>query len=422
MNDNGPLSLQEMTLDPPKTIKELEKESRLRVQADHAESVPKRDIRPDQPEISRLKNRSKNRLLIVGIIMLSVLIFLAWVGDWAYSHFFRITSPKSTQHIVATDADFGIGQQRRGMGLDDNLPRNDSKPLNPIDIVLPPLRVRKTFLNKSMALEPVSSTTRNRQGQAISRINEQVSDSGKLITSAQSYRPCPAQMVKNANGVLICPKDNDELSGIAAADPLTSKVQRITLDPDLYIPIDTYIPCTLQTRFVSDVGGWISCLISQDVYSQSNHVRLIPAGTRARGVYKTGTLNHGQARMFVMWTELRTPDQLKIPMIDSQVVGQLGEAGIDGWVDTHFWQRFGNALLLSTVQDVAAAASGSAPSRDRNTDYTENSRAAASEMAKTALENSINIPPTIYKNQGDILGIMTGADIDFSSVYRLKHQ
>ncbi|MBJ3817078.1 TrbI/VirB10 family protein [Shimwellia pseudoproteus] len=224
----------------------------------------------------------------------------------------------------------------------------------------------------------------------------------------------------DASGKLACPVGAEASPGVAPAVSTVTGVQRMRLDPDLYIPVDTYIPCTLQTRFVSDVAGRISCLISEDVYSESTHVRLIPAGTRARGVYKTGTLNHGQARMFVMWTELRTPDRLKIPMVDSQVVGQLGEAGIDGWIDTHFWERFGNAMMLSTVQDVAAAAASSAPSKDRNTDYTENSRAAAAEMAKTALDNSINIPPTIYKNQGDIIGIMTGSDIDFSGVYSLK--
>ncbi|RYE13645.1 MAG: conjugal transfer protein TrbI, partial [Sphingobacteriaceae bacterium] len=36
------------------------------------------------------------------------------------------------------------------------------------------------------------------------------------------------------------------------------------------------------------------------------------------------------------------------------------------------------------------------------------------------LENSINIPPTMYKNQGDIIGIMVGRDIDFSKIYTLK--
>ncbi|AUC44675.1 Type IV secretion system protein virB10 [Dickeya solani] len=98
----------------------------------------------------------------------------------------------------------------------------------------------------------------------------------------------------------------------------------------------------------------------------------------------------------------------------------MGEAGISGRIDTHFWERFGNALMLSTVQDVAAAAANTAPGKDRNTDYTENTRAAASEMAKTALENSINIPPTMYLNQGEVIGIMTGTDIDFSSVYQLR--
>ncbi|VFS87408.1 type IV secretion system protein VirB10 [Raoultella planticola] len=126
--------------------------------------------------------------------------------------------------------------------------------------------------------------------------------------------------------------------------------------------------------------------------------------------------------MFVLWTELRTPEpgSLQIPLTDTQASGPLGEAGISGWIDNHFWERFGNALMLSTVQDVAAAASDAAPGKDRNTDYTENTRAATAEMAKTTLDNSINIPPTLYLNQGDVIGIMTGTDIDFSSVWQLR--
>ena len=35
----------------------------------------------------------------------------------------------------------------------------------------------------------------------------------------------------------------------------------------------------MMRRFVSDVGGHISCLIGENVWSASNHVKLIPAGT-----------------------------------------------------------------------------------------------------------------------------------------------
>jgi type IV secretion system protein VirB10 len=150
-------------------------------------------------------------------------------------------------------------------------------------------------------------------------------------------------------------------------------------------------------------------------------VKLIPAGTVARGVYRTGALQHGRSRMFVLWTELRTPEpgSLQIPLTDTQATGPLGER--DRGLDRQpFLGAFRQRLMLSTVQDVAAAASDAAPGKDRNTDYTENTRAATAEMAKTTLENSISIPPTMYLNQGDVIGIMTGADIDFSSVYQLR--
>lgn len=198
------------------------------------------------------------------------------------------------------------------------------------------------------------------------------------------------------------------------------KVESISMDPNLYIEENTYIPCTLQTRFVSDVAGRISCTISEDVYSANSHVKLIEKGTKAFGVYRTGTLKQGQGRMFVVWTQLRTRDFKKITLVDTQVVGQLGESGIDGWVDEHFWDRFKGALLLSTVQDVATAFAKRSGNQSQDSDYTQNTREGMAEMSNTALENSINIPPTMYKNQGDIIGILVGEDIDFSGVYAVR--
>lgn len=198
------------------------------------------------------------------------------------------------------------------------------------------------------------------------------------------------------------------------------KVEAIAMDPNLYIEENTYIPCSMQTRFVSDVAGRITCTISEDVYSANSHTKLIEKGTKAFGVYRTGTLKQGQGRMFVVWTQLRTRDFKKISLVDTQVVGQLGESGIDGWVDTHFWERFGSALMLSLVQDVAAVATNSGLQKDQNTDYTANSRESMAQMSNTALENSINIPPTLYKNQGDVIGILVGEDIDFSGIYSLR--
>ncbi|ENM7399772.1 conjugal transfer protein TrbI, partial [Escherichia coli] len=43
-----------------------------------------------------------------------------------------------------------------------------------------------------------------------------------------------------------------------------------------------------------------------------------------------------------------------------------------------------------------------------------------SELAKTTLDNSINIPPTGYVNQGEMLTVIVPRNIDFSSVYGVR--
>ncbi|MCZ5009180.1 hypothetical protein O5903_00600 [Escherichia coli] len=41
-------------------------------------------------------------------------------------------------------------------------------------------------------------------------------------------------------------------------------------------------------------------------------------------------------------------------------------------------------------------------------------------MAKTTLENTINIPPTAYINQGTVLSVIVPRNIDFSEVYGVQ--
>ena len=50
----------------------------------------------------------------------------------------------------------------------------------------------------------------------------------------------------------------------------------------------------------------------------------------------------------------------------------------------------------------------------------ENTREASKEIATTVLEQMGDIKTTIYKNQGDKVGIFVARDIDFSNVYELK--
>jgi type IV secretion system protein VirB10 len=157
--------------------------------------------------------------------------------------------------------------------------------------------------------------------------------------------------------------------------------------------------------------GFVSCVIPKDVYSDNGAVVLMEKGTRVLGEYRSG-MRQGQNRLFVLWDRAVTPNGVAIN-VASPASDSLGRAGFDGQVDTHFWARFGGALMLSIVDDGIAAAAG-------GNDRYPNVVRLPSDAAGIALENSINIPPTLRKAQGAEVSIFIAQDLNFAGVYGLK--
>jgi len=167
--------------------------------------------------------------------------------------------------------------------------------------------------------------------------------------------------------------------------------------------------CTTISRIDSTQPGLVTCVGDADVYSDNGNVLLFEKGTEYIGLMRGG-LQQGQARVFILWEEARTPKGVKV-MLASPAADSLGATGVDGYVDTHFWQRFGGALMLSIVQDaVSRAGSSSAPA----------TAGAGQDAAAEAVRNSVNIPPTLKKNHGQTVTIQVARDIDFRPVYALE--
>ena len=120
--------------------------------------------------------------------------------------------------------------------------------------------------------------------------------------------------------------------------------------------------------------------------------------------------------MFVLWTRAKTPTGV-IVALASPATDALGRAGFDGDFDTHFWERFGAALLLSVVSDASAYGRQQLQNSDIQIN---NTTGATNTAAGIAVERSIDIPPTLNKNQGELVNIFVARDLDFSSVYQLR--
>lgn len=193
------------------------------------------------------------------------------------------------------------------------------------------------------------------------------------------------------------------------------------LNPSLTVPQGKMIRCGTTTELDTTVPGMVSCLVSADVMSADNKVVLISKGAQATGEV-SGGIKDGQARVFVLWTRLRNPDQ-SIVYLDSPGTNRLGSAGVPGQVNSHFWERYGPALMLSVLSDAGSALVQSAANSGNSTNTNinlDNTSSTSDSMGREALKATLSIPPTLYAPQGDSVSIYVARDVDFSDVYSLE--
>lgn len=186
----------------------------------------------------------------------------------------------------------------------------------------------------------------------------------------------------------------------------------------------TFLDCALITALDSTLPGMTSCRLTRNIYSDNGKVLLLERGSIVEGEYRGGQMRQGMKRIFVLWTRVRTPNGVAV-RLDSPGTDELGRSGLSGWVDTHFWTRFGGALLLSLVDsgtDYLIEKQRSSGQGSGDSFSFESSGNATQQAAAIALQNSINIPPTLNKNQGDLINIYVARDMDFRGVYALRSQ
>ena len=191
----------------------------------------------------------------------------------------------------------------------------------------------------------------------------------------------------------------------------TSKPTKASKLGDLSTTIieGTVIAAVLETALNSDLPGYVRAVVTRDVRGFDGSQILVPRGARLIGQYKSGVAL-GQSRTFVIWTRMIRPDGATIELSAPATDG-LGRGGLDGDVDTHFFERFGGAVLLSLLNLGVAAAVDAG-----DTNIVIASTRAGVDAGASAATSGVNVAPTVTVPQGSPVRVFVSQDLDFSTV------
>jgi type IV secretion system protein VirB10 len=248
------------------------------------------------------------------------------------------------------------------------------------------------------------------------RLAGPVSAGPQVEKSGSGSATAPPEGTSAAAPAAEAPSSGGETALTALLRPSATPATRARVLPAqrLLLPKGAFIDCTLETAIDSSLPGMTTCVTATDTFGVDGSTVLIERGSKLVGETR-GEAAQGAARIFVLWTEARTPTGVIVPLA-SPGTDELGRSGLSGDVNRHFFQRFGAALLISVIDGAVQAAVTSGGSNGTVIYNPSGSQSVLTEV----LKSTVNIPPTITKNQGDRIQVFVARDLDFRSVYELK--
>ncbi|USJ02918.1 hypothetical protein MUG10_18610 [Xanthomonas prunicola] len=227
---------------------------------------------------------------------------------------------------------------------------------------------------------------------------------------------------------------NPDSSGIAGipgqpeAQAASPRDEQVTLakpisNPDGLLVRGTYIRCVLETRILSDFGGYTSCIVTEPVYSINGHNLLLPKGSKMLGEYGAG--EPSTRRLQVVWDRVTTPTGLDVTLVGPGI-DTLGSSGHPGQYNAHWGNKIASALFISLLSDAfkyAAAEYGPETTTIgvgsgivTQQPFESNTARTMQQLAEQAVEKSGRRPATLTINQGTVLNVYVAKDVDFSAV------
>jgi type IV secretory pathway VirB10-like protein len=253
-------------------------------------------------------------------------------------------------------------------------------------------------------LKPTSQLNRYATAGFDSYRTRETKTRGSNNDTSQSYKP----VNQGSTGRVSAQGRGIDLSSTRV---VSAEAKRIKLD--YLLKRGTYISCVLKTRIVSDQAGFISCSVTENIYSANGENLLLPRGSDVLGEYKPKSLSNGKVRLHAVWDAVTTPEGIRVNLA-SPSTGRLGASGIGGHINNHYGKKVGIPVLLSLFRTAidyrTLSLSGESGA------YQQTGTDAADDVLSDQIKQYEEIRPTLTKQQGSTIGIMVARDVSFENV------
>ncbi len=210
----------------------------------------------------------------------------------------------------------------------------------------------------------------------------------------------------------------DGRGGVAYKAPTIPGWEAIAVgDLDRVLKPGTDVPCTLNHAIDGTHPGDFSCIVARDIYGWAwpPKFALIPAGTTVRGTYRPLSVGEGRLLGMSAFADVSYGDTaLMVPLGGAPVEDGLGRTGMDGYSESRFWERLGNAVITDGASQVARLPADVLQSTGAGVQVSTNTAERIVQDTLRAQGNTVR--PLFRKNQGDTINIRITAPVHFGAL------
>lgn len=366
-----------------------------------SEQTPQQQEKKDIPSVGRKRNNA-----LAGFVLISLFVIIFAYGVFSSGDEKEDKRPVDDQYSTTGYSNERIlqRQQEAKRTKKPSKKASDERPQLTREEMIALLKARQAEADAAQAKLDAAEAEKLEQAKRASGITVFQSSGGrKAVQSANNVQATNFGAIAGLN------QDNEPAEKPGTLQLGNTKkvdVSQAVQINNMYktVAAGKFIQGILETAIDSTLPGQVRAVVSSDLYSENGANVLIPKGSRLVGQYQSG-IRQGQNRVFVIWSHVTTPTGVQVSL-ESAGTDALGTAGMGGDYDSHFFKRFGAALLLSIIENYES---------DQN-DLNVNTGNSLNRASSIALEKDINIPPTIYVDQGEKINVFIARNLNFEGV------